>query len=178
MKVWAQLFFFFKIKLNRKNILSLVAWWEFENWVYLLPWTEFGGDGVTDLLKHAGILCPGGFWGSPVNVSGVAKGWKSNSGLFSVFCQPGWSLALCWRNQIVSADRYQQNLFSLAAAGNQNVGRGLLSMMCLKSWRTILGFLVLFHVHKVWDSSAAVPDGFHVCHQVMHGAFPLKSTFW
>lgn len=139
-----------------------------------LSWIEFGGDGVTDLLKHAGILCAGGFWGRPVNVSGVAKGWKSNSGLFSVFCQPGWNLGLYWRNQIVSAGRYQQHLFSFAAAGYQNVGRGLLSMMCLKSCRTNLGVLVLFHVHMVWDSSAVVPDGFHVS----PGAFPLKSTFW
>lgn len=29
---------------------------------------------MTDLFKHAGILCAGGFQGGPVNVSGIVKG--------------------------------------------------------------------------------------------------------
>jgi len=35
-------------------------------------------DGVTDLLKHAGIFCAGGFRGRSVNVSGTGKGCKTN----------------------------------------------------------------------------------------------------
>lgn len=35
---------------------------------------KFGRDGVTELLKHAGILCAGGFGGRPGNASGVVKG--------------------------------------------------------------------------------------------------------
>lgn len=55
---------------------------------------------MTELLKHAGILCAGGFWGRPIHVSGVVKDWKSNWGLFLVFCQQGWNLGLDWGNQL------------------------------------------------------------------------------
>lgn len=33
---------------------------------------------MTDLLKHAGILCAGGFQGRPVDVSGIVTGCKTN----------------------------------------------------------------------------------------------------
>lgn len=48
---------------------------------------------MTDLFKHAGILCAGGFQGGPVNVSGIVKGCKTNVKTFLSVLSAGLKFA-------------------------------------------------------------------------------------
>lgn len=75
---------------------------------------------MTDLFKHAGILCAGGFQGGPVNVSGIVKGWKTNVKTFLSVLSAGLKSACEFTGEriFLYVVQYQQNLFSCIAGGN------------------------------------------------------------